>query len=345
MTLIKRLDDLAAAIRDKFNLIAPRLIPSGGETGQALVKTGADDFALGWAAITGGGGAGSAVDVQVFTTSGTWTPVREGAKLVEVHLVSGGGGGGAGRVGAGGTAIFGGGGGAGGYYNRRLLPFAATGGTLSVVVGAGGVGGAAQTISNSNGANGTAGGQTAVYAGSTILALARNFSGFGFGGTATNGLNGSSEVFSGILGQWVQGGHGGKAQVSSSPSGAGLSNGFAPTGGGAGGGFGTNQNTIAGGGGGNILTEYGKRIEGGVGGNGGGGHGGKGTDGSVYPNLMPGAGGGGGGGGGISIAGGNGGDGGICGGGGGGGGGALNGVSSGAGGRGGDGIAIIITFY
>jgi hypothetical protein len=62
MTLVDRINALVLAIQAKFNQIAPRLMPSGGGTGQALVKASAVDFSLGWtdiftpANLTFGGG-------------------------------------------------------------------------------------------------------------------------------------------------------------------------------------------------------------------------------------------------------------------------------------------------
>lgn len=58
MTLASRMTDLAAAVRDKFNAIAPRLIPTGGADGQFLQKTGAGTY--GWA-DAGGGSGGTAI--------------------------------------------------------------------------------------------------------------------------------------------------------------------------------------------------------------------------------------------------------------------------------------------
>lgn len=49
-TLETRLTALAAAIRDKINLMVPRLIPPGGAVNQVLAKTGAGDYAAGWVA-------------------------------------------------------------------------------------------------------------------------------------------------------------------------------------------------------------------------------------------------------------------------------------------------------
>ena len=56
MSLATRISALATAIRDKINAMMPRLLPAGGSSGQALVKTSAANFATGWATLSGGGG-------------------------------------------------------------------------------------------------------------------------------------------------------------------------------------------------------------------------------------------------------------------------------------------------
>jgi hypothetical protein len=53
-TLEQRLTLLAGAIRDKINLMMPRLIPTGGAVNEVLAKTGAGNFAVGWQAPLAG---------------------------------------------------------------------------------------------------------------------------------------------------------------------------------------------------------------------------------------------------------------------------------------------------
>lgn len=48
MSLETGVTALAIAIRDKFNLVMPRLLPSGGALGQAVVKTGSGNYEVGW---------------------------------------------------------------------------------------------------------------------------------------------------------------------------------------------------------------------------------------------------------------------------------------------------------
>lgn len=47
-TLAQRLADLTAAVRTKFNLVTPRLLPAGGSSGQALRKTTSADYDAAW---------------------------------------------------------------------------------------------------------------------------------------------------------------------------------------------------------------------------------------------------------------------------------------------------------
>ncbi len=85
------------------------------------------------------GGAGRLLSVQVFTTSGTWTPTTSDVGPIVVEVIAGGGGGGGGDgVAAENSAA--GGGGAGGYSTERI---GAPGATETVTVGTGGAGGAA----------------------------------------------------------------------------------------------------------------------------------------------------------------------------------------------------------
>lgn len=52
MSLASRVTDLAAAIRDKINLMMPRLVPTGGAAGEVLTKTGTTDFNAGWQPVS-----------------------------------------------------------------------------------------------------------------------------------------------------------------------------------------------------------------------------------------------------------------------------------------------------
>jgi hypothetical protein len=47
-TLQARLTALASAIRDKINLMVPRLMPAGGAVNQVLTRNASADYAAGW---------------------------------------------------------------------------------------------------------------------------------------------------------------------------------------------------------------------------------------------------------------------------------------------------------
>ena len=54
MSLVDQINGLAVAVKTKFNAIAPRLIPTGGVTGQLLGKTSNSNYAVGWITATKG---------------------------------------------------------------------------------------------------------------------------------------------------------------------------------------------------------------------------------------------------------------------------------------------------
>lgn len=122
-------------------------------------------------------GVNPTYNLQVFSSSGTWTKPA-GAQNVKVFLLGAGGGGGSGRSAAGGSVRYGGSGGMGGpgylvdFRAQDLTP------TVAVTIGAGGTGGAAVTASDGN--NGVRGGATSFGA----YILDSNPSGIGRGGTS-----------------------------------------------------------------------------------------------------------------------------------------------------------------
>lgn len=65
MSLASRVNDLAAAVRDKINAMMPRLLPSGGTVGQVVTKTGPADGAAGWADPAGGTTQGTGADIAL----------------------------------------------------------------------------------------------------------------------------------------------------------------------------------------------------------------------------------------------------------------------------------------
>lgn len=278
----------------------------------------------------------SAVDVQKFIASGTWTK-PPGAKWATAIFWGGGAGGGAGRRGAAASGRGGGAGGGGGAKVTRSFDASLLGATETVTVGAGGAGGAAQTADSTNGATGSAGGQSYF----TTLGLSSGLSNPGTGGTATTAAGGTASAswFESVA--QASGGVGGAGGTG--VGGVGVTSQARPSGGGAGGGITSGDVVSAGGDGGRVdfmFTAILAEVAGGA-------AGAAGANGSAGNNLGAGySGGSGGGGGGSSktaIAG-TGGSGGIPGGGGGGGGASLNGFNSGAGGAGGRGEVWVITY-
>ncbi len=301
-----------------------------GNSGKAIkVKSSEDGFELGNVSSSGG------ATVNLYTANDTWiNPSPSVAKRMFIRLVGGGGGGGSGRKGASGSVRCGGGGGATGSVTEYWALTTEFGSTVSVTVGAGGTGGAAQTTNSTNGNPGTNGGDT-IFSGTN----ARGGCGGG-GGTNSSGTAGAA------LGTTVVGLTAVIPQAGAPASGTGgvgwdtgVQSVWLPTGGGGGGGV-TDANVASSGGLAGPIGQWSTILEiaGGTAGgaNAAGGNG----------NSGRGSGTGGGGGGGSTTAnGGNGGNGGGHGAGGGGGGAATDSVgNSGKGGDGSPGYALVITF-
>jgi lysophospholipase L1-like esterase len=275
-------------------------------------------------------------DVQVFTSSGSWTKPA-GAKVVEVLAISGGGGGGSGRRGAAGTVRAGGGGGASGPASRVVLRASDLPSAVTVTVGAGGAGGAAVTVNDTNG-NGGGAGQPSIFGSWCRPVLNANGA---QGGSATGANGGLAQTNAGGTAGSVAGAAASvSGGVASNANGSGAATAgwqYATTGGGAGGGITTTDVPSNGSNGGQLV--YSTNASGLAG-----------VVGGALPgtNNAVGAGPGGGGGGGaasITTAAQAGAPGGLYGGGGGGGGASLNGNNSGAGGAGGSGVVVVVTHF
>jgi len=287
---------------------------------------------------TGGSTAGQArtnigarpPQIDIFTSSGTWT-CPSGAVSVDIQLFAGGGGGSSGRKdSAAATLKLGGGGGGGGSFFSVRVPASILSSSESVTVGAGGVGGAGVTANATNGNVGLAGGSTIF---GPFTAQGGGPAGFPAGGGGTGVLQGNSGGTASATGGVGAGGAPTTMASSMQPGGSG---------GGAGGGITTASAAAAGAAG---ARSFVLNLVGGTAGAVGGAGGAGGNNASATGGLFGVGGGGGGGGSGIVVSGGAGGAGGFPSGGGGGGGATETGTTSGAGGAGGAGLAIVISYF
>lgn len=204
---------------------------AGTTTGDAVTWNGTS-----WVA---GSVGGAPPEIQVFTSSGTWTKAA-GLKKIKVTVVgAGGNGGGPGAPGSGGIGIWGGGGGGGAAI--KYIPAPSIPGPVAVTAGPG---------TNSFGAfcSATAGAVGVTYTGGN--------SGIGSGGDlniggqdgASIGTAGAPGIGSGGLGGSSIYGGGGKGGIGSTNGGIGAGAAGKNYGGGGGGGY--RSNTAAGGAGG-----------------------------------------------------------------------------------------------
>jgi hypothetical protein len=270
----------------------------------------------------------------------SWT-IPASARLVEFFAVGAGGGGGSGRRGAAGSARFGGGGGGSGgvmLFTRAVADLSTR--SISMIVGAGGVGGAAVTADDTNGNNAAAATDTQITIGSQAMYASRGSG--GSGGTAAAGAGGSggNALYNGNAGA--------NSSATANPSGTNVSTvaGFTAGGGGAGGGISTGNASYSG----SLARAQGWNVGGfnanSSGGTAPGGSGQNATDAFTTAFAgQPGGSGGGGAAGNDSNNGGTGGNGAAYGGAGGGGGASVNGRNSGAGGNGADGYVRITVWY
>jgi hypothetical protein len=275
--------------------------------------------------------AQAGVDVQVFTSSGTWSKPTD-ATYVDIFMFGGGGGGASGRRGASSSNRIGGAGGGGGSYNELRKKLAAElAASETVTVGAAGVGGSAQTSDSSDGLVGTSGGTSSF--GTYVTApggyTPASYSGAGVGGTAVAQYHGTAR-------NGKNGGNGNNG-ASPGPDAADSTTEAAPGGGGGNGIGSDNVSVNVGGAGGDAWG-----LAGGVGGTTTPTAGAPGTS-RTANAILPGSGGGGAGSH-ATAAGAAGGAGGKYGAGGGGGAACINGQASGAGGNGGAGIVVVVGY-
>jgi hypothetical protein len=182
--------------------------------------------------------AGTTIDYQTFTASGTWTkPAGVSANASVIIELWGGGGAGA----CCGTAPgVGAGGGGGGCYMRLQTLASALTSTVAVTIGAGGIGNASTSIGGGNGGNSTFGSYLTAFGGAGAPvsdfypALGGNGGGTAGAGVGLAGLGTVNPASRGTL--WGGGGGGSPTSASAVSSGAG-----SEFGGGGGGGV---RNTI-----------------------------------------------------------------------------------------------------
>jgi len=154
---------------------------------------------------------GSVFSIKEIDVSGTYR-IAPGTKRLVIFAVGGGGGGGGGMQQASGTVGYGGGGAAGGgivlcSYNVEDLGGANT--TLSIVIGAGGLGGSGGATAGAFGnAGSTAGFTTLTITGKPgiLIACAGGSSGFGGGSSSGTGATALNASINGIINQTFGGG-------------------------------------------------------------------------------------------------------------------------------------------
>jgi hypothetical protein len=276
--------------------------------------------------------SGLATDIQIFTTTGSWTKPT-GAKVINIQLLAGGGGGGGGFKNVASTNRSGGAGGGGGGFLSANIPAQLLPETpISITIGAGGLGGSGSTNNGVTGGAGVLGGATIFGSGASgeITYIATGGAGGGGGSGAVSAVGfGSLNANSGGQGNIGNGAVG-------QPSAANSNHFMGGAGGGGAGGINNSNATSTGlnGGRSNLLNLTGGASNGGAGQN----------NTNAVNGLFAVGSGGGGGNSSRTVNGTSGGNGGFPSS-GGGGGGASEAGNGGAGGTGGAGMAIITTYF
>lgn len=132
-----------------------------------------------WAAVNNG-----IIDVQTFTSSGTWTKPSTGTYAI----IMGWGAGGAG--GCSNSASHGGGGGGGGTYHQIIVPLSGLGSTETVTIGAGGAGSSVNSTAGADGGNTTLGTKFVAFGGMGGGATTTTKSGGSGAGIMSKGTSG-----------------------------------------------------------------------------------------------------------------------------------------------------------
>lgn len=179
---------------DAGNITSGTLAVARGGTGLSSPGTSGNVLTSDGTNWTSAAPASTGIDVQTFTSSGTWTkPSRSASSRVLIQAWGGGGSGAKNTTNAGG--------GGGGGYNERWVTLSTMGATETITIGAGGTAITAATTVGNNGGNTTVGSLITAYGGGGGgTAAPGNVNGGGGGGQLSAGTNGNTVGSSGSVG-------------------------------------------------------------------------------------------------------------------------------------------------